>query len=242
MQYGLVPSEERDEVYEWIRRQLLSFAVKPGEMLSENSLSAQLKVGRPAVRDALSRLAEEGYVNVYPQRGTEVSRIVPDRVRQAVYTHIVLEQAVITELCSRKLTDQEKDTFQTVLRERTEMEETARRNKTTEVDDLHRIETVRVFRRFLLSTCGKEYACEYYRIVDCDMLRVLYLQYHIFNYKINVSSLTSWEHTVIEEKMMVENILRGEVSTACLICSNHYNSILWNMDQLRRIYPQFFAG
>lgn len=46
----------------------------------------------------LSQLAEEGYMVVYPQRGTAVSMIEPERVKQAVHAHIVLEQAVLEEL------------------------------------------------------------------------------------------------------------------------------------------------
>ena len=50
-------------------------------MLSENIISAQMNAGRSAVRDALAQLTEEGYVVVYPQKGTAVSMIDPERIK-----------------------------------------------------------------------------------------------------------------------------------------------------------------
>ena len=93
----------KNMVYELLKNQILNLELKPGEMLSENSLAAQMHAGRPLVRDALAQLTEEGYVVVYPQRGTEVSLLSQSRIRQAVQTHIILEQAAIREICKKGL-------------------------------------------------------------------------------------------------------------------------------------------
>ena len=52
--------DSRNEIYNFLRNQILSLAIEPGEMLSENSLSSQMSVSRALVRDALARLIEEG--------------------------------------------------------------------------------------------------------------------------------------------------------------------------------------
>ena len=52
----------QDELYEMVKRQILTLKMKPGEMLSENMLAFRFQAGRPAIRDVLSQLAEEGYV------------------------------------------------------------------------------------------------------------------------------------------------------------------------------------
>ena len=91
--------DSRNDIYSFLRNQILSLVIEPGEMLSENSLSSQMSVSRALVRDALARLTEEGYIVVYPQRGTVVTMIDPERIKQSVHTHIVLEQAVIEEVC-----------------------------------------------------------------------------------------------------------------------------------------------
>ena len=67
----------QNEAYEGLKHQILSLDIEPGEMLSESILSSQMNVGRPLMRDALAQLAEEGYVMVYPQKGTAVTMIDP---------------------------------------------------------------------------------------------------------------------------------------------------------------------
>ena len=56
----IVKADSRNEIYNFLRNQILSLAIEPGEMLSENSLSSQMSVSRALVRDALARLTEEG--------------------------------------------------------------------------------------------------------------------------------------------------------------------------------------
>ena len=61
--------DSRNDIYSFLRNQILSLVIEPGEMLSENSLSSQMSVSRALVRDALARLTEEGYIVVYPPTG-----------------------------------------------------------------------------------------------------------------------------------------------------------------------------
>lgn len=224
----------RNTVYELLRNGILSMNIKPGEMLSENTLSAQFSVGRVRVRDALAQLAEEGYIVVYPQRGTEVTMIDIGRLRQAVNAHVVLEQAVIRELCSRKLTKKQGMKLTEVLQ--------FQKGKGIKDNPLELLGAERQFAYLLASFCGREHIWKIYRTLDCDLLRVSYLRYSTFNYQMFMHSLNSWENTQVEERLLLDNIRRGEAEAAALICSNHFNTILQDADSLRRIHPQYFAG
>lgn len=225
--------DSRNEIYNFLRNQILSLSIEPGEMLSENSLSSQMSVSRALVRDALARLTEEGYIVVYPQRGTVVTMIDPERIKQSVHTHIVLEQAVIEEVCSQGLTEEQ----------RASLEECLANQKAVKGDGdvLELLAADRHLRYLLSAFCGKEHIWDYFRILDCDMMRVNYLQYSTFNFKVYMSSLTRWEHTQVEARLLADNIRRGDAEAASLICSNHFNTILWNTDTLQGIYPQFFS-
>ena len=88
---GVMQKEIRpqNQAYEALKQQILSLEIEPGEMLSESILSSQLNVGRPLMRDALAQLAEEGYVMIYPQKGTEVTRIDPERAAFSWLLHFV---------------------------------------------------------------------------------------------------------------------------------------------------------
>ncbi len=219
-------------VYELLRNQILTLELKPGEMLSENVLAAQMGVGRPQVRDALAQLTEEGYVVVYPQRGTEVALIDIDRLTQSVHARIVLEQAVIRELCEKGLTAEQEKQLADVLE----------KQKEPGLETLGLLMAERQFHYLLSVFCGKQYIWELFRTMECDMLRASGLRYSTFNYQVYMNSLTSWENTQVEERLMLDNIRRGESEAANLICANHFNAILWNANTLRGIYPRYFAG
>lgn len=230
---GLSGIRSRNQVYELLKKQILCMELQPRDMLSENTLSAQMKAGRPLVREALVQLVEEGYVVVYPQKGTEVSLIDPERVKQAVHAHIVLEQAIVKELCSQGLTEGQMGQLDEVLK--------LQKEKSGRDAVLELLILEREFHYLLSAFCGREHIWKLFRTLECDALRVSYLRYGIFNYQVRESALTSWENTQVEERLLLENIRRGEGEAAVLLCANHFNGLLWHMDALKGIYPQYFA-
>lgn len=224
----------RNDIYNQLRMQILNLEIEPGERLSENTLSIQMNASRPMVRDALSRLAEEGYIVVYPQRGTEVTLLDAERIKQAVFSYTVLEQAMIEEICHQGLSELQLQQLETVLSPQDSDD-----NKDATFEYLMMEQRL----HYLLSTfCHRECAWDVFRTLDCDLLRLNYLRYSTFNFKIDMSSLTSWEHIQVEGRLLLDNLRRRDSEAANLICRNHFNNILWNAGTLREIYPQFFTG
>jgi DNA-binding GntR family transcriptional regulator len=88
-----------DQIYDELRRMIVQFELKPGEILSEKATAELFNVSRTPVREALMRLAEHGLVTVAPQFGTFVAAIDPDEVRQAQFMREQLEVAVALRLC-----------------------------------------------------------------------------------------------------------------------------------------------
>lgn len=230
----LEKNDSKNDVYYQLCNQILNMDIKPGERLSENLLSSQMNVGRNAVREALSRLVEEGYIVVYPQRGTEVTLIDRERIRQAVFSHTVLEQAMIEELCSQGLTGEQLKSLEEVL--------TRQKSESNQQNIMDFLMMEQELHYLFSSFCGREYSWEVFRTLDCDLLRLNYLQYTTFNYRIDMSSLTSWEHSQVEGRLLVDHLRRRDAEAASLICANHFNTILWNAGTLQEIYPQFFSG
>jgi DNA-binding GntR family transcriptional regulator len=62
-----------DRAYGDIEEMIVTLRLRPGEVLSETTLSQRLRIGRTPVREALQRLAREGLVTVLPRRGILVS-------------------------------------------------------------------------------------------------------------------------------------------------------------------------
>jgi DNA-binding GntR family transcriptional regulator len=69
--------------YEQLRQSIIDLALPPGSPLDEVSLSAQFRMSRTPIREALVRLAGEGLVTMLPNRTTIVAPI--DFVRLPVY-------------------------------------------------------------------------------------------------------------------------------------------------------------
>lgn len=61
--------------YQSIKEQILSCRIKPGEKINIDHYSADLGVSATPVREALSKLQQEGLVQYVPRTGWKVSRI-----------------------------------------------------------------------------------------------------------------------------------------------------------------------
>lgn len=81
----------RDYTLESLRRRIISLELAPGAALSENELSAELGVSRTPIRESLILLRGEGLVEVFPQVGTFVSLVDPERVAQAQFVREAIE-------------------------------------------------------------------------------------------------------------------------------------------------------
>jgi DNA-binding GntR family transcriptional regulator len=66
-----------EQAYRLIEERIVTLKLKPGDVLSEQSLSAVLKIGRTPIREALQRLAREGLVTVLPRKGILVADVNP---------------------------------------------------------------------------------------------------------------------------------------------------------------------
>lgn len=89
------------QVYERIRRAIITLAILPSEALSEKELSLQLGVSRTPVREALIRLADEGLIDILPQRGSFVAPIRIRDVEEAQFIRESLEVAVVGRLAGQ---------------------------------------------------------------------------------------------------------------------------------------------
>ena len=89
------------QIYERLRRAITTLELAPSEAVSEKDLAQQLGVSRTPVREALIRLADEGLIDVLPQRGTFVAPIRLKDVEDAQFIREALEVAVVRRLAGR---------------------------------------------------------------------------------------------------------------------------------------------
>ena len=64
-----------EQAYGAVRDMIVSLELRPGAVVSERELMERLRIGRTPVREALHRLAQEKFVEVYPRRGMFVTTV-----------------------------------------------------------------------------------------------------------------------------------------------------------------------
>ena len=95
---GLAPIasiSRRDGVMTGIRRAIVLGTLKPGEKLTENRLSAALKVSRPTMREALAQLAQEGLLVQEPYRGLRVADLDAGAIMDIARTRVGLDMLAV---------------------------------------------------------------------------------------------------------------------------------------------------
>jgi len=101
----------RDHVLDMLHAAIVNGELKPGQMLVEAELAAQLGVSRAPLREAINILSTQGLVEIVPYHGTTVKKLlrkdieelynVRSMMEEFAIKHIILSertQAVVTEL------------------------------------------------------------------------------------------------------------------------------------------------
>lgn len=80
-----------DQVYDYLRGEILTGRFAPGQRLNLEELVEQLKISKMPVKEAVGRLAMDGLLDVQAQRGTFVSRIDPRELQETFAVRCALE-------------------------------------------------------------------------------------------------------------------------------------------------------
>lgn len=81
----------RDQIYPLVRGLILSGVIRPGEVIDEKAIAAQLDVSRTPVREAVKRLSDERLVDVVAQSGTKASRMDRKAIEESFLIRRALE-------------------------------------------------------------------------------------------------------------------------------------------------------
>ena len=81
----------RDQIYPMVRALILTGAIKPGDIIDEKAIAAQLSVSRTPVREAVKRLSDEHLVEVIAQSATRAARIDRHGIHESFLIRRALE-------------------------------------------------------------------------------------------------------------------------------------------------------
>ncbi len=109
------------EVYEKIKKDIIDGTLPPGFQINENDLGKMLNVSKTPVREALLQLEREGFIESTPGRGSAVTHITLQDVREIFEIREIIECGAVRRAA---LLRDEKD----VLAKRKEIEKFSAKN------------------------------------------------------------------------------------------------------------------
>jgi GntR family transcriptional regulator, rspAB operon transcriptional repressor len=94
-------SPVRPQIYVGLRQRIIRGEIPPGTALSEAEIARRFAISRQPVREAFIKLAEEGLLEVRPQRGTFVRKISKTAVMDARFVREAVEANIVREVAAK---------------------------------------------------------------------------------------------------------------------------------------------
>lgn len=104
------------QAYSLIRESIITTRMKPGSVLDEAALVAELGLGRTPIREACKRLEVERLVVVLPRRGMYVAEVTLSELRELEEVRLELE-ALSARLAVKRMTSDQIDHVHLLLEE-----------------------------------------------------------------------------------------------------------------------------
>ncbi|SON57444.1 putative HTH-type transcriptional regulator YdfH [Hartmannibacter diazotrophicus] len=205
-----------------LRERIIRADLTPGSLLSEAEIARSYAVSRQPVREAFIKLAEEGLVEVRPQRGTVVRKISRSQVmdarfvREAVEADIVkllakcIDRAAISEL--RKLLALQKEAAK------------GDRIRFMELDDQ--------FHRTLAAAAGRGGAWHVIEESKAQMDRVRFLSFGQF----------PMDKLIAQHEAVVDAVAEGRTDDAEASMRGHLREVLVDLPKIAEAVPDYFEA
>jgi DNA-binding GntR family transcriptional regulator len=157
-----------DQAYRLIEEQIVTLRLKPGDVLSEQMLSATFKIGRTPIREALQRLAHEGLVIILPRKGILVSDLNPRHQLLVLEVRRELER-LLSRTGAERATAEQREQLQEIARG---MDRAAKGN-----DDIAFMRLDRELNRLMIEAAHNNCAARSMKLLQGLSRRFWYMHY-----------------------------------------------------------------
>lgn len=215
----------REYARRMIKANIISMALEPGAMVSENELAAQMGLSRTPVREALMDMAQFGIVDVLPQRGSRISLIDYTLVEEARFARQVLETAILPEVCERAtpadIAQLQQNVQMQMLSQEPDMAAT-----------LNMMELDNAFHRLLFHIVHKENTQRMLEgmTVHFDRVRALSL------------TVVRDQKIIADHRQICDAIALRDPVRACAVMTEHLSRVKVDEETIRRLCPQYIKN
>lgn len=213
----------REYALRTLKDNIIRLELAPGSMLSENELAAQMGLSRTPVREALVELSKVEIVEIYPQRGSAIARIDYDLVEEARFMRLVLEKAVVEQVCSLA-TPADIQRLRQNLRLYQEQMEAG--------DSDGGLDTDNNFHRILFQIARKERVFGLIRNMSIHFDRVR---------RMSLSAVKDTK-VISDHTAIVDAVEAGDAPRAVALMEEHLTRYQYDAQTLREKYPDYFKN
>ena len=162
------PESLTEQAYRVIEEQIVTLRLKPGDVLSEQMLSAAYRIGRTPIREALQRLAREGLVTILPRKGILVSDINPRNQLLVLEVRRELER-LLSSAGAERAEPRQREQLLAIARG---MDQAAKTN-----DDIAFMRLDREFNQLMIDAAHNDYAARSMKLLQGLSRRFWYMHY-----------------------------------------------------------------
>jgi DNA-binding GntR family transcriptional regulator len=159
-----------EQAYQAIEERIVTLQLKPGDILSEQMLSAATSIGRTPIREALQRLAREGLVTILPRKGILVSDMNPRSQLLVLEVRRELER-LLSRAGAERATKEQKAELLEIARG---MDQAAKDN-----DDIVFMRLDRELNRLMVAAAHNDYAARSMKLLQGLSRRFWYMHYRM---------------------------------------------------------------
>ncbi len=184
-------------VYENLKKRIINHQLKPGEPLNESVLTKELGISKTPIREALQQLEKEGFIENIPGKGSFVSRISIQDIREIFEIREILECEVVKRAAMKSNPDKIEG-----IRKKFETESNGDKNSRDQFKAGDRIHT------FIFESFGNKRLLEYYKRLQEHIIR---MRLYFFNQLHQERSGQSFkEHLEIMDALIAQDPPRAE--------------------------------
>ncbi|MEF2070076.1 GntR family transcriptional regulator [Consotaella aegiceratis] len=215
-----VASPVGPQVVRDLRERIIRAELAPGTRLTEQELAAHYRLSRQPIREAFIKLAEEGLLEIRPQRGSFVRKISVAEVMDSRFVREAIEADIVRLLAEHIGRDEIGELRRQIARQRAAVDE--------EPAVFLRLDES--FHRTLAEAAGKVRVWSLLEDIKAQMDRVRYLSMAEFP-----SVLLVEQHEAI-----VAAIASGDADAAEAAMRNHLRKVLDDLPAIAAAHPGYF--
>lgn len=217
------PRTMGQQVHDTLKQAIVQLQLRPGHLLSEKDIADQFGVSRQPVREAFIKLADEGLVEIRPQRGTFVVMISRREVENARFIREAIEVAIVRK-AAEEADPASLDAIEDSL---------VAQNRAMEREDrVAFLVQDEVFHRELAKSVKCEHAWQVVEKLKSQMDRVRYL---------SMSMATPVDTLIIQHEAIFEAIRNNQVDRAETVMREHLSEILKSLPKIAEEHSDIFV-